>query len=126
MNLFPDVQHAAAGRVDQHTALLAEILHLRCGHTKSRKDNNVVRLNIREAHGWIIRVSENYDALSTQPRVDVRIVNNLSDKKDALVRELLSRFVRVLHGPIDAITEAEFTGQLHAQIAGSCVVSKLF
>ena len=113
---LPDVQHAAAGRVDEHAALLAEVLHVGRGHAERRQDHHVAALDHRVAGCRVLAVRQDDDPHLLEPGVDVGIVDDLAEQKGAAIGKAPARFVGVLDRSIDAVAEPELARELQANV----------
>ena len=111
-DVLPDVQHGAAGGVDQRAAALVEADHLADRHPERREDDNVVGA---EAVVAFTGIGEEPDARGAQTIVHVRVVDDLAGEKDLAIRKPASRLVRVIDRAIDAIAEAELVCEVNGQ-----------
>jgi hypothetical protein len=125
VDVLPDVQHAAAGRVDEDAALPAQVLHLRDGDAERGQDHDVAGGHRRVAGGRIRSVGKQADPHPLQASVHVGVVDDLAGEEDAPVGELLPRLVGVLDRALDAVAEAELAGQLQGHGAGPRPVPEL-
>jgi hypothetical protein len=116
-HVLPDVEHAAAGGVDEHAAFLAQVLELAHRHPEGRQDHDVGLVDGRVALVRLLLVLQDHDPERFDASVDLGVVDDLAREEDAPVRELLARLVRVLDGAVDPVAEAELAGQLHLHVA---------
>ena len=115
VHFLPDVEHAAAGGVDQHASLALEVIELGHADPKRRQDHDVSRPDLGKTGLGVERVFENLDAQIANALVDVGVVDDLARQKHAPIRKPLPRLVGVVDGAIHAVTKAEFPGQADAQ-----------
>ena len=125
VHVLPDVEHAAAGGVDEHAALCAQVLHLGHRDAERRQDHDVRLLDAGVALFGGVFVVGDPDPERLDPPVDLRVVDDLAREEDAAVRELLARFVGVLDRAVDAVAEAELAGELDPDLAGPRRVAQL-
>ena len=100
MHHLPDVEHAAARRVDEHAPLEAQVIHLRGRHAERRKDDDVAALHVDVAAVRIPRVRQDADAHLLQPVVHVRVMDDFSGQEDAAIGEPM-RAPRTHTRPLD-------------------------
>ena len=111
LDVLPDVQHRAAGRVDQRAAALDERLQQFDGDAERRQDDDVVR---RQRVERFAGIAEEADALRAQLIVDVRVVDDLAGQEDGAIGKARPRLVGVVDGAIDAVAEAELAREVQA------------
>ena len=85
------------------------------GDAERRQDDDVVR---RQRVERFAGVAEEADALRANLVVDVRVVDDLAGQKDRAIGKALPRLIRVVHGAIDAVAEAELAREVHGEPAG--------
>jgi hypothetical protein len=112
VHLLPDVQHAAAGRVDEDALLDLQVLQFGNADPERGHDDDIAGLDRREPLGRIARVRQDDDAHLLDAAVDVRVVDDLAREEDPLVGKLAPRLVGVIDRAIDAVAEAEFLREL--------------
>ena len=94
----------------------AELRHLVDGDAERRQDHHVVR---RRASRALARVDRKRMPLRAQPLVDVRVVDDLAGQEDVPAGKPPPRLIGVIDRAIDAVTEAEFAGEMDGQPAGT-------
>ncbi len=87
-----------------------------------RKNDDVVRA---ERGAIFAGIGEDADFLRAQPIVHVRVVDDFAGEKDAAIRKLLSRLIRVIHRAIDAVAKPEFSGEVQRETARAMDESRL-
>ena len=110
LDAFPDIQHRATRGVYEDAADSAQGLEVVNRDAERRQNHHVLRRHRRKVEATIRRQQDG-DAHFAQPRVHVRIVNDLANEIDAPVRKLPPRLIRVLHGALHAVAEAEFASE---------------
>src|SRR4029434_1128408 len=90
LNLLPDIEDASARCSDQYAVLCPQVLHLGNGYAKRGKDDNVILLNLGKAQHGILGVAEDNDSFCPQTAIDVRVVDDLSAKKNPAAGKLLA------------------------------------
>ena len=94
---------------------LDESLEQLDGDAERRQDHDVVR---RQRVERFTRVGEEADALRAKLVVDVRVVDDFAGQEHRAIGKALARLVRVVHGAIDAVAEAELAREVDGQPAG--------
>ena len=113
LDIFPDVQNGSAGRIDHNATLLRKQVDVRRGYAESGNQDDIVPKNI------VILVRPVRKAPYSHPFqliIDVRIVDDFAGEKNAMIRELCDRFVRVFDSALDPVAEAEFHGEPEGEI----------
>src|SRR5688572_8821576 len=123
VHLFPDVEDAAARRVDEHAVLRLQVRKLGHADAERGEDHDIAGGNLTEALHWIVRVGEDLNPHRLDALVDVRIVDNLARQKYPPIGELPARLIRVIDGAIDAVTEAEFFRELDVERPGARLIA---
>ena len=116
---FPDAHHITARGVDQQAALGFEFLPgLNLG-SKRRNDHHIVRFQL--IHLGRTRLGGNrHDSHVADLVVDLRVVDDLAKQVNgARWREDAARGVSQVDRAFNAVTKAEFLGQLHREPSGS-------
>ena len=124
VNLLPDIQHAAAGGIDEHALLRLEMLEFRYADPECRHDNDVPGGDIAKPRHRVAGLIENLDAHVAQALVDVRIVDDLAGQKHAPVGKLPAGLVGVVDGTINAVTKPEFLGEFEMESARAGLVTE--
>ncbi len=113
-HVLPDVQHGAAGRVDERAALILIALQIADRHAERRQDHDVLR---PEPRGIFVRVAQEADAGRAQLVVDVRVVDDFAGQEHLAIREARARLIRVVDRAIDAVAEPELAREMDQQAA---------
>ena len=117
VDVLPDVEHAAARRVDQHASLGPQVLHLRHRHPEGGEEDHVGRSHLPVARVRIVGGGQDPDTHALQAPVHLRVVDDLAGEEDPPVGELLAGLVGVLHRAVHPVAEAELPGQLQDEVA---------
>ena len=104
---LPDMQHRAARRIDQDAPDILQLLEVVKSYSERRHDCNVLRRDSGEVESARLVGVDEGDPHVGHPLVHIRIVDDLTDQIDLLLREVVHSFVGVVDGPIDAVAEAE-------------------
>src|SRR6185312_13656321 len=118
LDALPDVEHRTAGRVDEHTALVAQRGKVVDRDAEGGKNDDVLRRDraeVERAGG--IGPRQNLDAHVAQASVHHRVVDDLADEIDAPIGKLATRLVGVLDRALHAVAEAEFASQPDRDVA---------
>jgi hypothetical protein len=115
-DVFPDVEHRTARRVDERAALVDEPRHVAHGHAERGQDHDVVRAQRRPLFA---RIAQKTDPRGPQAIVDMRVVDDLAGQKDVAIGKAAPCLVGVIDGAIDAIAEAEFAREVNGQPSGT-------
>ena len=116
LDVLPDVQNRAAGRIHHDAADLGEPLHLGGRDAECRQHDDVIGAQRRTVG---VRVAEKLDALAAQPVVDVRVMDDFAGQEHTAIGKPLSRLIGVVDRAIDAVTEAELAREVDREAAGS-------
>jgi hypothetical protein len=112
LDVLPDVQHRAAGGVDQRAAGAVEPLQFLDRHPERRQDHHIIGA---ERDAVLFGIAEEANALAAQLVVDVRVVDDLAGQEYVLIGEPLAGLIGVVDGAIDAVAEAELPGQMDGE-----------
>src|ERR1700722_3789624 len=126
MNFFPNVQNAAASRVDEDALFSSQMIHLADRHTKGRENQDISGLDLRKTCQCVRRLAENHNAFRPEPRINIRVMNNFAAQEDSMIRKLLPCLICVRDRSVDAVTKAKLAGKFHTDVTRVGVVSKLF
>ena len=119
-HLLPDVEHRAAGRVDQRAAPPLQPLQVRHRHAERRNDDDVVGDEV--VHRFV-RIAQKTNPRLAQAVVDLRVVDDLAGQVDAAVGEAAARLVGVADRAVDAVAEPELARQVHGEPPGPPAVA---
>src|SRR5690606_12826688 len=117
LDALPHVEDRAAGRVDQDAADLAEAPEVVDRDPEGGEDDDVIRRDDAEVEATLPVGVEEGDPHLPHALVHVRVVDDLADQEDPLVRELVCGLVGVVDGAIDAVAEAELLGEADGDVA---------
>ena len=93
-----------------------ELLQLCDGHPECRQNHDVVGPEAIDRSGI---VAQKTDAHRSQLFVDVRVVDDFAGQMDGAIRKPLARLVRIVDRAVDAVAEAELTGEMDRQPPGA-------
>src|SRR5688572_24346386 len=110
LDALPDIEHGSAGRVDKDALDATQLVEVVNRDAERGEDHHVLRRHRAEIELTVSRL-EDLDAHFPQACVHVRVVDDLAHQINAAVRELAARLIRVFHGALDPIAEAEFAGE---------------
>ena len=115
---LPDVEHRAAGGIDQHAADRPQTLEVADGHSEGRQDDDVVGGDAAEVEFAGLAPEEELHAHVAQLLVDMGIVDDLADQEQPPVGELDPGLIGVIDRPVHSVAEPEFPGEPEGQRPG--------
>src|SRR6185436_12511298 len=124
IDLLPDVEHAAAGRVDEHALFQLEMLQLGYADAECRQDHDVTGSDLAKTLHRVAVVIEDPDPHVAETAIHIGVVNDLAGEKHAAIRKLAAGLVRVVDGPVNAVAKAEFPGELEVEPARAGLVAE--
>jgi hypothetical protein len=121
LDALPDVEHAAAGGVDQDTPDGAKALEVLAGDAEGGEDHHVLGGDpgeVEVSRALALRGGvEEPDPHLLEALVDVGVVDDLADEEDAPVGKLVACLVGVVDRAVDAVAEAEGVGEANGDAA---------
>ena len=111
-HVLPDVEHRPTGRVNKRAALALEPGQRPDRDAERRQDDHSVGAQALQV---LFGVTQEAHPGSAQPAVDLWVVDDLAGQIDRPFREPPARLIRVVHRPVDSVTEPELASEMHAQ-----------
>ncbi len=115
-DVLPDVQHRSARGVDQRASLPLKLREQPDRHAEGRQNHHVAGAERIER---VAGIRQKANAERPQLLVHVGVVDDLAGEIHRLIREAVPGLIRVVHGPVDAVAEAEFAGDVNRQAAAA-------
>ena len=114
---LPDIEHRAAGSIDQHGSDGAKGGEILDRDAERRENHHVIGGDPREIEVALIGSMDELDAHGLEFLVDMGIVDDLTDHHELAGRKLGPGFVGVLDRPVDSVAEPELLGEPEGQRA---------